>query len=150
MSTFKNAGHSNNLEVLNQVTSSSSIFLGGQTSENPPADATPQKLPVAHVVVIPAGQDEITPARGSSSKRVKLIKHEKKWNVSFLNCFFWWSKISMCFLVLSNWLCDNYCSMLDLLSVIFGIISYAFQVFILVIQCMPIDTRHLCADILTF
>ena len=78
MSTFKNAGHSNNLEVLNQVTSSSSIFLGGQTSENPPADATPQKLPVAHVVVIPAGQDEITPARGSASKRVKLIKQEKK------------------------------------------------------------------------
>jgi hypothetical protein len=77
MSTFKTASHSNNIELLNQVTKSSSMFLGGQTSENPPADATPHKLPAAHVV-ISAGQDDITPAKGSSSKRVKLIKQEKK------------------------------------------------------------------------
>lgn len=78
MSTFKTAGHSNNLELLDQVTPRSSMFLGGQTSENPPADATPHKLPAAHVVVISTGQDDITPAKGSSSKRVKLIKQEKK------------------------------------------------------------------------
>jgi len=78
MSTLKNAGHSNNLEVLNQVTPTSSIVHCGQRSEAPVAETTPSKFPAAHVAVISAGQDEITPAKGSTSKRAKLIKQEKK------------------------------------------------------------------------
>jgi len=96
MSTLKNVGHSNNLEVLNQVKPASSIVQCGQLSEAPIAETTHSKLDAAHVVVISDGHNEITPAKSSTSKRAKLIKQEKKWNALLWTIFFF----VICFMTL--------------------------------------------------
>lgn len=72
MSSFKNAS------VMNQITPTSSKYLGGQTSDDPAAEITLNKVSTTDVVVLSAAHADIIPAKASSSKRAKVIKQEKQ------------------------------------------------------------------------
>lgn len=73
---LKNAGHSLSCETLSQLTPGS--FSYAAAAEPPADESTPHKFAPTDVPAYAGGHNEITPAKHSSSKRVKLIKQEKK------------------------------------------------------------------------
>jgi hypothetical protein len=69
LSNFKVPGANKNWDNMTQLTPTSNISL---------ADPSPTPVKTKVVVPQPTPNDELIPTKHSSSKRVKLIKQEKK------------------------------------------------------------------------
>lgn len=78
ISGLKNAGQPMSCESLSQLTPGSFNSVAEKGNARPTVEITPHKMAATDDFCNAGGHNEITPAKQTSSKRVKLIKKEKK------------------------------------------------------------------------
>jgi hypothetical protein len=78
ISGLKNAGQPMSCESLSQLTPGSFNSVAEKANARPTVEITPHKMAATDDFCNAGGHNEITPAKQTSSKRVKLIKKEKK------------------------------------------------------------------------
>jgi len=77
-SNFKVPGASKNWDTMTQLTPTSNISLAEQLNDHPLDVPNFSQLKSTDSTPDPTPRDELIPAKQSSSKRVRLIKQEKK------------------------------------------------------------------------